>query len=177
MTTEQVPPYVSHWAFWCQNKPRNLPRILEQYLTKISPFTHKYQQYAALAFTISGIWIVFTITYLDLDSVKLLANALVCSQIHYCNSLLFGIVDTDLTKLQCVQNQLAHLVTKSPSFPRSAPLLRSLHWLSVKFRILSKISLLTYKISHDKQHSWACLSSLYACHITPTLLTEIKHRN
>ena len=41
-----------------------------------------------------------------------------------------------LTRLQHVQNQLARLVTKSPPFTRSIPLLRSLHWLPVRFRIL-----------------------------------------
>ena len=37
--------------------------------------------------------------HLDLDSAKLLANALVSSRLDYCNSLLFGIAETDLTKL------------------------------------------------------------------------------
>ena len=36
-------------------------------------------------------------------------------------------------------------------FTRSLPLLRSLHWLPVWFRILFKINLLTYKILHEKQ--------------------------
>ena len=42
-------------------------------------------------------------------------------------------------------------MTKSPPFTRSVPLLRSLQWLTVKFRILFKISLLTYKAIHEKQ--------------------------
>ena len=43
-------------------------------------------------------------TYLDLDSAKLLANALVFSCLDYCNSLLYGIAATDLNKLQRVHN-------------------------------------------------------------------------
>ena len=70
--------------------------------------------------------------HLDLDSAKLLATALVSSHLDYCNSLLYGIADIDLTRLQRIQNQLARLVTKSPSFNRSLPLLRSLQWLPVK---------------------------------------------
>ena len=70
--------------------------------------------------------------HLDLDSAKLLANTLVSSRFDYCNSLLSGIAVTDLTKLQRVLNRLARVVTKSPPFTRSAPLLRSLHWLPVK---------------------------------------------
>ena len=43
------------------------------------------------------------------------------------------------------------IVTKSPPFTRSVPILRSLHWLPVIFKILFKINLLTYKPTHEKQ--------------------------
>ena len=89
--------------------------------------------------------------HLDLDSARLLATALVSSRLDYCKSLLCGIADIDLTMLQHVQNQLACLVAKSPPFTRSIPLLRSLHWLLVRFRILFKINLLTYKTLREKQ--------------------------
>ena len=46
--------------------------------------------------------------YLDLDSAKLLATALVSSHLDYRNSPLYGIADMDVTKLQRVQNRLAH---------------------------------------------------------------------
>ena len=81
----------------------------------------------------------------------MLANALVSSHLDYCNSLLSGIVETDLTNLQRVLNRLAHVVTKSPLFTRNVPLLRSLHWLPVKYRVHFKISLLTYKALHEEQ--------------------------
>ena len=67
---------------------------------------------------------------------------------------MYGIADIDLTRLQRVQNQLARLVTKSPPFTRSLPLLRSIHWLPVRFRILFKINLLTYKTLHEKQPAY-----------------------
>ena len=54
--------------------------------------------------------------YLGLKSANLLANALVSSRLDYCDSLLSGIADTDLAKLQRVQNRLAGVVTKSPPF-------------------------------------------------------------
>ena len=38
--------------------------------------------------------------HLDLDSAILLATALVSSRLDYCNSLLYGIADIDLTRLQ-----------------------------------------------------------------------------
>ena len=89
--------------------------------------------------------------HLDLDGAKLLANALVSGCLDYCNSLLSGIAETDLTKVQCVLNRLARVVTKSPPFTRSVALLRSLHWLPVKYRVHFKICLLTYKALHEEQ--------------------------
>ena len=83
--------------------------------------------------------------HLDLNNAKLLATALVSNHLDYCNSLLYGIRDIDLTRLQRIQNQLARLVTRSPPFTCSLPLLCSLHWLPVRFRILFKINLLIYK--------------------------------
>ena len=53
--------------------------------------------------------------HFDLDSANLLATVLVSSHLNYCNSLLYGIADIDLTRLQRVQNRLAHLVTKVSS--------------------------------------------------------------
>ena len=109
--------------------------------------------------------------HLDLDSARLLATALVSGRLDYRNSLLYGIADIDLTRLQPIQNQLAHLVTKSPLFIRSFPLLHSLHWLPVGFGIRFKIKLLTYKTLRKKT---ASLSSLHACRIDSFPFTEIK---
>ena len=106
--------------------------------------------------------------HLDLDSAKLLANALVSNRFDYCNSLLSGIAETDLTKLQCVLNRLARVVTKSPPFTRSVPLLRSLHWLPVKYRVHFKICLLTYKALHEEQPVY--LRSLIAISLPSRLL-------
>lgn len=89
--------------------------------------------------------------YLTLDSAKLLAHALVSSRLDYCNSLLFGIADKEIKRLQCIQNSLARVVTKKPLMTSSIPLLRSLHWLPIKFRIKFKICLLTYNTLNEKQ--------------------------
>ena len=59
--------------------------------------------------------------FLDLDSAKLLATALVSCCLYYFHSLLRGNVDSDLTKLECIQNWPARVVTK-------LLLLAVLHW-------------------------------------------------
>ena len=95
--------------------------------------------------------IVYTIKHsLTTDNLSPI-DALVYSRLDYCNSLLSGIAETDLTKLQRVLNRLGRVVTKSPPFTRSVPLLLSLHWLPVKYRVHFKICLLTYKALHEEQ--------------------------
>ena len=78
------------------------------------------------------------------------------SRLDYCDSFLSGIVKTDLAKLQRVLNRLARVVTKSPPFTCSVPLLRSLHWLPVKYRVHFKICLLTYKALYEEQPVYLC---------------------
>ena len=73
------------------------------------------------------------------------------SRFDYCNSVLSGIAETDLTELQGVLNRLARVVTKSPPFTRSVPLLCSFHWPPVKYKVHFKICLLTYKALHEEQ--------------------------
>ena len=55
------------------------------------------------------------------------------------------------TSSQRILNRLACVVTKSPPFTCNVPLLRSLHWLPVKYRLHFKICLLTYKALHEEQ--------------------------
>ena len=64
----------------------------------------------------------------------------------YCNSLLFGISDCLLKKLQRVQNAAARLVTCTRKFDHVTPLLRdTLHWLPIKQRIQYKLAMLVFK--------------------------------
>ena len=96
--------------------------------------------------------------YFDLDSAKVLAHSLVSSlvssRLNYCNSHLSGIVDTDLPKLQQCSESTGPRCDKATSiYSHSGLPLRSLHWLPVKFRIVFKITLLTYKTAFTHLHS------------------------
>jgi hypothetical protein len=86
---------------------------------------------------------------LDKNSAIILANSLVHSKIDYCNSLLYGLPDKSIARLQRVQNALARVVCRSSKFQsHSASLLKSLHWLPVAERIKYKIASLTFKTIH-----------------------------
>ena len=92
---------------------------------------------------------------LPLALAKQIAMALVTSKLDYCNSLLHEIPAKDLQKLQRVQNCLARVVTKAPRFSRSIPLLKSLHWLPIKFRIQFKICTFVFRCLNDGQPSYS----------------------
>ena len=96
--------------------------------------------------------------HLNLNAATALANALVSSRLDYCNSLLHSLPKVHLNKLQRVQNSLARVVTKSPRFTSSKPLLDKLHWLPVTSRINFKIATLAYKAVH--LHQPPCLHRL-----------------
>ena len=86
--------------------------------------------------------------YLTRQSVESLIHAFVMSKIDYCNGLLYGLPSSHILKLQRVQNAVARLVTGSPRFCHITPVLISLHWLPIKFRVNYKIVLLIFKCLH-----------------------------
>jgi hypothetical protein len=64
--------------------------------------------------------------------------------IDYCNSLLSGVPMYMTDQLQRVHNTAARIVTRSNP-EHITPVLESLHWLKIRYRIQFKILLLTYK--------------------------------
>ena len=88
--------------------------------------------------------------HLTCDAAKTIVNALVISRIDSCNSLLFGISDFLLSRLQRLQNMAARLITLTRKYDHISPVLADLHWLPVEQRIVFKYSLLIYKIQLGK---------------------------
>ena len=83
--------------------------------------------------------------YLSVESTKQLVNSLVISRLDYCNSLLYGISQSSMNKMQIVQNTAARIITRTSRREHITPVLIDLHWLPVAYRIKFKILTLTYK--------------------------------
>ena len=84
--------------------------------------------------------------YLDDDTTLRLVHAFVTSRLDSCNSLLYGLPDKELSKVQRVQNTAARLVSCLPRSHHVTPVLMKLHWLPVKMRTIYNIILLTFKV-------------------------------
>lgn len=79
-----------------------------------------------------------------------LINTFVFSRIDYCNALLAGVSKNTLNKLQYVQNLAVRILTRTRSREHMTPILESLHWLLVSFRVDFKVLMLTYKALHSQ---------------------------
>jgi len=69
------------------------------------------------------------------------------SRLDYCNSVLYGIPEASVKKLNLVQISVARLVSKTHKYEHITPVLKALHWLPVRQRIDLKVLILTYKES------------------------------
>ncbi len=79
----------------------------------------------------------------------MLVHAFMTSRLDYCNALLGGWPASSINKLHIVQNAAARVLTRSRKYDHITPILQSLNWLPIKFRISYKIVLLTYKALND----------------------------
>ena len=89
---------------------------------------------------------------------ELLIHSLVIYRLDYGNGLLFGVSDQLLDNLHRVQNVAARVVVKASRYDHITTILKTLHWLPIRYRTEYKLLLLTFKALH---------------HFTPSYLTDL----
>ena len=86
--------------------------------------------------------------FLSQDDAGRLTHAFITSRVDYCNALLTGVPKKVINKLRLVQNAAARVLTNTKKFDQITPVLKSLHWLPIDFRIDFKVLLLVFKSMH-----------------------------
>ena len=72
-------------------------------------------------------------------------NTLVFSKLFYCSSVWSNAANTNLLKLQAVQNFTARIICGTRKFDHVTPLLKELRWLPVKSQLYLRDAVLAFK--------------------------------
>ena len=105
--------------------------------------------------------------YLSDHVTKQLVTSLILSKLDYCNSLLAGLPNDTLNRLQSIQNNAARLISRTRKTDHITPILKDLHWLPVKERIVYKICMTVFK----------CINNLAPIYLTDFIELYTPARN
>lgn len=122
--------------------------------------------------------------FLSLHHFEILIHAFITARLDYCNALYVGVNQTLLTRLQMVQNAAARLLVGVKKREHITPILASLHWLPVRFRIDFKILLFVFKCLHglappylsDLLHPYAPSRSLRSADLSLLTVPKTKRK-
>ncbi|XP_073670896.1 uncharacterized protein [Paramisgurnus dabryanus] len=92
--------------------------------------------------------------FLEFKDLERVIHAFITSRLDYCNSLYFGLPQSSIKRLQMVQNAAARLLTGAKKSDHVTPILASLHWLPVHFRVQFKILLFVFKARNGQAPSY-----------------------
>ena len=83
--------------------------------------------------------------YLDTDMRTKAVMSMVIQRLDYCNSLLCGVPQSSLRKLQLAHNRAARLISDTRRRDHITPVLKQLHWLPVASRVDFKSLVLVFE--------------------------------
>ena len=119
---------------------RNLGIVFDDNLCMDQHVKHVCQSVYFHVRNVSGIRKILT----D-ETAATIIHALITSRIDNDNSLLTGITDRLIRKLQLAQNAAACILTKTRKYDHIIPILKDLHWQPIHERIDFKIFILSFE--------------------------------
>ena len=84
------------------------------------------------------------------EATSSLLLSLCVSHLDYCNSVLYGLPDVTINRMQKVQNMCACLVLRKSKWDSAQACLSKLHWLPIRQCISFKICVLRFKLLHQQ---------------------------
>ena len=94
--------------------------------------------------------------YLSMEACQVLIHSLVFSHLDYCNSLLYGLPECVIGKLQWVQNTAAKSLLNLGKSDSPQLAMYKLHWLPIRFRLDYKLALLMFKCHKGEAPKYLC---------------------
>lgn len=120
--------------------PRNLGVIFDRNLTFSKHIKRLVQSSYLQLRNISKIRHI--LSFKDLERI---IHVFISSRLDYCNGLFTCLNQGTMAQLQLVQNSAARLLTRTKKREHITPVLASLHWLPIKFRVDFKLLVLTFQ--------------------------------
>jgi exonuclease III len=105
--------------------------------------------------------------YLTTEAAEKLIHAFISSRLDNANSLLYGLPEYQTDRLQRIHNTAARILTQTQKYDHITPILKNLHWLPIKQRIVFKIVTLTYR----------CLNGLAPPYLSELLVPYLPTRS
>ena len=126
------------------NNARNIGVVFDQHMEMREQVANIACACYAQLRSIARVW-----RYLTNEAAERLIHAFITSRLDNHNSILYGIPDFLIDKMQLIQNQAACIICRLKKNDHITTTLINLHWLPVKQRIEYKMLLFAYKAQHS----------------------------
>ena len=87
--------------------------------------------------------------YLSQDTEEIIVHAFVTTRLDYLNSLLYGMPDYIIKRLQRLLNAAARIITNLGKYDHITDAMKKLHWLPIESRIQYKVLVLVHACVHN----------------------------
>ena len=87
--------------------------------------------------------------YLSQDTKEIIVHAFVTTRLDYLNSILYGMPDYIIKRLQRLLNAAARIITNLGKYDHITDAMKQLHWLPIESRIQYKVLVLVHACVHN----------------------------